>query len=105
MKKVTIQQIAKQAAEIDNPKPPQKDWEAIAREIWDQYDNIALFLEHHMSSHNGATFPFLEKNLPRRFKYFNTYHGKTVTAEEYEKHREHDKRTFESFSNILRQNS
>jgi hypothetical protein len=65
---------------------PVKDWESIAKEIWDEYDNVAMFLEQYMSEKIGAQFPFLEKNLSRRFKHFNKISGHTVTVEEYEKH-------------------
>jgi predicted chitinase len=84
----------------DNEKtvvtPPVKDWEAIAKEIWDEYDNVAMFLEQYMSEKMGVQFPFLEKNLSRRFKHFNKIAGHTVTAEEYEKHLEQKRQISEA---------
>lgn len=61
-----------------------KDWESIAREIWDEYDMLALYLESH---YDGVkmSIPFCDKILPRRFKHFNRYQGQTITAEEYKK--------------------
>ena len=71
---------------IPEPVVEKKDWEAIAREIWDDYDTLALFLESHFDQlKEQELFPFFEKVLRRRFKYFINSRGRTLTIEEYTK--------------------
>lgn len=72
------------------------DWRSIAQEIWDEYDAVALYLQDYMHSKTMAEFPFLEKMLPRRFKYFRSHHGLTMTIEEYRKKTEQEKAMIDS---------
>lgn len=72
------------------PEPPKKDWEAIAKEIWDDLDILSLYLESHYND-DKIYVPMFKKLLPRRFKHFYNYKGRTVTSEEYEKLIEKDK--------------
>ena len=74
------------------PVAEKKDWEAIAREIWDDYDTLALFLESHFHIlEMQKLFPFLEKVLSHRFRYFINNRGMTLTHEEYAKQKESER--------------
>lgn len=70
-------------------EPPEPDWKAIAMEIWNEYDDVALFWESHWSDINKE-IPYLTKALPRRFKHFRFHKGQIVTIAEYEKDRKRE---------------
>lgn len=84
------------------PTPVTKDWEYIAKEIWDEYDTLAIFLESHCDE-NKMINPFFEKMLPRRFKYFKRRHGQTLSAEEYTKAKERQNAITESLYKNFRE--
>jgi hypothetical protein len=81
--------------EVDKPEV-EKDWQLIAKEIWDDLDILCLFLESHYDKFKDD-LPFFQKMLSRRFKYFTQSRGRTLTAEEYAKEKERER----SIMNLL----
>lgn len=71
------------------PKQEEPDWKAIAMEIWNEYDDVALFWESHWHDIDKE-IPYLTKALPGRFKHFRFHKGQIMTIAEYKKDRKRE---------------
>lgn len=87
------QQVKEGETKIPEPQPENKYWENIAKDIWNDYDILSLFIESHLDQlKEQGLFPFFEKLLYNRFKYFVNSHGRTLTREEYAKEQDGQRR-------------